>query len=119
MKKRPSVEEELQDWRQTFAHNLRHWLYERFPNETNKPVALAEKSGVGKSSINRWLHPEQDEERPYSYPTMEKIIRLAHGLNVQPYDLILDAAGSKRYYQSRGKDDDLGNEAPGLDLKRR
>lgn len=100
MKKKSELDSTLRGWRETFAHNLSYWMAERFPKSPNRPVSLeaASNSAVSKSSINRWTRPDADD---YSYPTLDKIIVLAHALQIDPYDLILDAPSAKRLYQAK------------------
>lgn len=112
---RPSLEEELQDCRRLLARNLRHWLRERFREETNRPVALSRalNGAISKTTIARLLKPDADD---YPYPGLDKLVLIARGLKIQPYDLLLDAVGARRVYGIEHVSPQTEQELPALPL---
>lgn len=89
MKKQSRIDEELWLARQVLAINLRRALAKKLAKETNRPVALSNRTGVGKSVISRLLKPK-DALDPY--PTLETLVRIANGLGIGVFELVIDAS---------------------------
>lgn len=84
------VDEQLWSARLTLAINLRRAMTDcaRLREKPNKAVALEAITEVGKSVINRLLKPK-DQDDPY--PTLETLVRLANGLGIGVYELVIDS----------------------------
>lgn len=57
---------------------------------------LEAKSGVGASSISRWLR-----DPPASAPTLDSLQAIAKAFGVQPWELLLDEHASDKYIVDR------------------
>lgn len=89
MKKQSRIDEELWIARQTLAINLRRALAKKLPKDSNRPVALSNRTGVGKSVISRLLKPKGPDD---PYPTLETLVRIANGLGIGVFELVIDAS---------------------------
>lgn len=89
MRKQTKIDEELWLARQTLAINLRRAMAKKLSRESNQPVALQNKTGVGKSVISRLLKPKGADD---PYPTLETLVRLANGLGLGVFELVIDAS---------------------------
>lgn len=69
--------------RQVFKANLER-LMRANPGLDSGPK-LEAKSGIGKSTISRWL-----ETPPQSAPTLDSIAAIARAFGVQPWELLVD-----------------------------
>lgn len=69
--------------REVFKANLAR-LMQSSPDLNSGPK-LEARSGVGKSSIARWL-----EDPPSSAPTLDSIASIAGAFGVQPWELLVD-----------------------------
>lgn len=65
---------------------------EKLKEKANKAVALEAITEVGKSVINRLLKPKTQDD---PYPTLETLVRLANGLGIGVYELVIDARGMR------------------------
>lgn len=65
---------------------------EKLREKPNKAVALEEITDVGKSVINRLLKPKTSDD---PYPTLETLVRLANGLGIGVYELVIDSRGMR------------------------
>lgn len=90
VKTKLKIEDELWDARQTLAINLRRAMAEcdKLREKPNKAVALESITDVGKSVINRLLKPKNQDD---PYPTLETLVRLANGLGIGLYELVIDS----------------------------
>ena len=68
---------------------------DRLREHADKAKELSRLSGVGKSTINRYLNPEGLD---YAYPGLDKILKIALVLGIKSYELLLDAASARDVY---------------------
>lgn len=61
---------------------------DKLREKPNKAVALESITDVGKSVINRLLKPKNQDD---PYPTLETLVRLANGLGIGLYELVIDS----------------------------
>jgi hypothetical protein len=112
-KKKTPLEDQLTGARETLATNLRRAMAEKFKHEPNRPLALAAKCPVGISVIKRLLLPGHPK---YSYPKLDTLVQLAHGLGIDVYALVIDAQGQRNLSERDSKVADLVTDS--RDLKR-
>lgn len=65
---------------------------EKLREKPNKATALEAITEVGKSVINRLLKPKTADD---PYPTLETLVRLANGLGIGVYELVIDSRGMR------------------------
>lgn len=90
VKTKLKIDEDLWTARQNLAINLRRAMADcdRLRDKPNKAVALESITEVGKSVINRLLKPKNQDD---PYPTLETLVRLANGLGIGLYELVIDS----------------------------
>lgn len=88
VKRTSPIDDKLWAARQTLAVNLQRAMARTFKDEPNRPLALEKRTGIGKSGINRLLRPKTKDD---PYPTLATLVRLADGLKISVFELVVDA----------------------------
>jgi hypothetical protein len=114
-KKKTPVDDELWMARQTLANNLHRAMAKKFKDEPNRPAALEKTSEVGKSVIKRLLKPKNEKD---PYPTLETLVRLAHGLGIDVFELVIDAQGQRELADREPRSNAVDRVPDARDLKR-
>lgn len=71
--------------RRTLTENVRARVEARYKNQRNKVKALAEESGVGRSTIQRVLKPDTYGSVG---PSIDTLTQIANALKCEPFELL-------------------------------
>lgn len=103
VKRTNQIEDDLWAARQILAANLYKAMARVFKDEANRPVALMRKTDVGQSVIKRLLKPKTKSD---PYPTLETLVRLAGGLGISVFELVIDAHDMRGISSNKTEIDD-------------